>query len=48
MMAALDALHRLFSARSPAIAFGRGIGLAGVNAFAPARKMIARYAMGGA
>ena len=48
MMAALDALQRLFAADAPLVAWARGAGLAGVNALKPLRQHIAKYAMGGA
>ena len=48
MMAALDALQKLFSVDSAGVAWARGFGLAGVNAIGPLRREIAKYAMGGA
>ena len=48
MEAAVHALWRLFDARDPAVRVARGMGLASVNACGPARRAIARYAMGGA
>ena len=48
MMAALDALQKLFAVDSAGAAWARGFGLAGINAIGPLRREIARYAMGGA
>ena len=48
MMAALDALQKLFAVDSAGVAWARGFGLAGVNAIGPLRREIAKYAMGGA
>lgn len=48
MMAALDGLQKLFAAEAPLVAWARGAGLAGVNALGPVRRLIAKYAMGGA
>lgn len=48
MMAALDALQKLFAVDSKSVAWARGFGLAGVNAIGPLRREIAKYAMGGA
>lgn len=48
MMAALDALQKLFAVDSESVAWARGFGLAGVNAIGPLRREIAKYAMGGA
>ena len=48
MMAALDALQKLFAVDSTGAAWARGFGLAGINAIGPLRREIARYAMGGA
>ena len=47
MMAALDALQKLFAVDSAGVAWARGFGLAGVNSIGPLRREIAKYAMGG-
>ncbi len=46
MLAALDALQRLFGAHSPAVAALRSAGLGAVNALPGVRRAIIRYAVG--
>jgi ubiquinone biosynthesis monooxygenase Coq6 len=48
MMAALDALQKIFAEDAYPVALARSLGLAAVNAAGPIRRKIAWYAMGGA